>query len=85
MQEITIAAVGDILINGAISMSVKQRDANRYDFDCIFEGVAPILRNADLTIGNLEVPLKGDMPFIKKRIREQGFPCSMDPSNLPRR
>lgn len=82
MQEITIAAVGDILINGAISMSVKQRDANLYDFDSIFEGVAPFLRDADLTIGNLEVPLKGDMPFVKKKNPRTGFPMFNGPEQL---
>ncbi|SFL76114.1 poly-gamma-glutamate synthesis protein (capsule biosynthesis protein) [Paenibacillus sp. 1_12] len=82
MQEITIAAVGDILINGAISMSVKQIDTNLYDFDSIFEDVAPILRDADLTIGNLEVPLKGNMPFIKKKNPRTGFPMFNGPEPL---
>jgi hypothetical protein len=42
LKEITIAAVGDILINGAISLSVKQPSANQYDFDSIYQKKEPI-------------------------------------------
>jgi hypothetical protein len=82
MQEITIAAVGDILINGAISMSVKQSGTNLYNFDSIFESVSPYLRAADLTIGNLEVPMKGDTPFIKRKNPQTGFPLFNSPEQL---
>ncbi|NHN31802.1 CapA family protein [Paenibacillus agricola] len=82
MQEITIAAVGDILINGAISMSVKNKGTNLYNFDSIFESVAPYLQAADLTIGNLEVPLMGDTPFIKKKNPLTGYPIFNAPEPL---
>lgn len=38
--------------------------------------VTPLLQEADLTIGNLEIPLKGDTPFIKKEIQKQETPFS---------
>src|SRR4051794_34368313 len=82
MTEIKIAAVGDILINGKISMSVKQPGENNYHFDSIFEEVSPYLQEADLTIGNLEVPLKGDFPFIKRKNPQTGFPLFNAPETL---
>lgn len=82
MTEIKIAAVGDLLINGKICMSVKQKGENTYNFDYLFEAVAPLLQEADLTIGNLEIPLKGDTPFVKKRNPKTGFPLFNAPEQL---
>ncbi|WP_372661619.1 CapA family protein [Cohnella sp.] len=82
MIEIKIAAVGDLLINGKICMSVKQTGENIYNFDSIFEEVSPYLQEADLTIGNLEIPLKGDTPFIKKRNPKTGCPLFNAPEQL---
>lgn len=44
--------------------------------------VAPLLQEADLTIGNLEIPLKGDTPFIKKRNPKTGHPLFNAPEQL---
>jgi len=84
MSEITIAAVGDILINGMISLSAKlpNQDKAAYDFDSIFEEIAPVLQQADLTIGNLETPLSGDEPFVRKRNPATGNPLFNSPEAL---
>ncbi|MBP1996578.1 CapA family protein [Paenibacillus eucommiae] len=82
MTEIKIAAVGDLLINRNICMSVKSPGEHLYTFDSLFEEVAPYLQEADLTIGNLEIPLKGDKPFIKKRNPKTGCPLFNCPEQL---
>ena len=84
MSEITIAAVGDILINGMISLSAKlpNEGADVYDYDPIFREIAPVLQQADLAIGNLETPLYGNKPFIKKRNPATGNPLFSTPEAL---
>jgi len=57
--DITIAAVGDFLIKTRIIRSAKVSGEKRFSFDEIFEPVAPYLREADLTIGNLETTFSG--------------------------
>ncbi|MFE5318789.1 CapA family protein [Paenibacillus sp. NPDC056579] len=57
--EITIAAVGDFLIKTRIIRSAKVSGDKNFSFDEIFEPVAPYLREADLTIGNLETTFSG--------------------------
>ncbi|OBZ07693.1 MULTISPECIES: CapA family protein [Bacillales] len=57
--DITIAAVGDFLIKTRIINSVKVSGEKGYDFDKLFEAVAPHLRSADFTIGNLETNFGG--------------------------
>ncbi len=84
MSEITIAAVGDILINGMISLSAKLPNVGEdvYDYDPIFREIAPVLQQADLTIGNLETPLYGNEPFVKKRNPATGNPLFSTPESL---
>jgi poly-gamma-glutamate capsule biosynthesis protein CapA/YwtB (metallophosphatase superfamily) len=84
MSEITIAAVGDILINGMISLSAKLpgHEQTVYDYDPIFKEIAPVLQQADLTIGNLETPLSGNEPFVKKRNPATGNPLFNTPESL---
>ncbi|MGO4108419.1 CapA family protein [Paenibacillus sp. YAF4_2] len=55
--EITITAVGDFLMKTRIINSCKGEKG--YSFDHLFEPIAPYLRNADLTIGNLETVFAG--------------------------
>jgi poly-gamma-glutamate synthesis protein (capsule biosynthesis protein) len=51
-------AVGDILIHQSVRNSAALPNGS-YDFKPAFELVAPIFRQADLVIGNLENPLAG--------------------------
>lgn len=63
--DITIAAVGDFLMKTRIINSAKVSGERGYDFDKIFEQVAPYLRNADFTIGNLETNFGGTGSDLK--------------------
>lgn len=67
MATITLAAVGDLLMKGVIIESARRTDRGRkkesYAFGPIFAKVAPYLRKADLTIGNLETTFSGPRWF----------------------
>ncbi|WP_409342937.1 CapA family protein [Paenibacillus sp. MBLB4367] len=58
--EITIAAIGDLLMKKSVIAAAKRAGGgNRHAFDGMFAKVAPLLRGADLTIGNLETTFAG--------------------------
>lgn len=52
-DRLTIAAVGDLLIHGALQ---RQGLAESDGFESLWRGVAPLLRQADVTYANLEGP-----------------------------
>ena len=56
---ITIAAVGDILIHNTLYFAAYEPDLGIYDFNSQFQYVKPYLENADITIANLETTLAG--------------------------
>jgi poly-gamma-glutamate capsule biosynthesis protein CapA/YwtB (metallophosphatase superfamily) len=58
-NEITIAAVGDILMRNKLILAAQLPGERHYSFDGMFEKVAPYLQKADLTIGNLETNFAG--------------------------
>ncbi len=65
------AAVGDILMHGAVKESAAAAAAgdNHEGYGALFAGVAPALRDADLTFANLETPVapkadRGSRPFV---------------------
>ncbi len=71
------AAVGDILMHGAVKDSAKAAavrgkdgaSTNHEGYAALFEDVAPALRDADLTFANLETPIapkadRGSRPFV---------------------
>jgi poly-gamma-glutamate capsule biosynthesis protein CapA/YwtB (metallophosphatase superfamily) len=57
--EITIAAVGDIIIHQSILESAYNEPKRQYDFRKIFEPVAPYLAAADYTVCALESRMAG--------------------------
>lgn len=58
MKTVKISAVGDILMwEKQIQAALKAK--NTYSFDYIFKDVAPYLKHADITIGNLETTFSG--------------------------
>jgi len=57
--DITIAAVGDILIHNTLYFGAYQPDTETYDFSHQFIYVKPYLENADITLANLETTLSG--------------------------
>ncbi|OEF96673.1 CapA family protein [Desulfuribacillus alkaliarsenatis] len=58
MTTINIAAVGDILM-WRPQINAARANGGSYSFDKMFKEVMPELKNADLTIGNLETTLSG--------------------------
>ncbi|SDC17608.1 poly-gamma-glutamate synthesis protein (capsule biosynthesis protein) [Paenibacillus sp. UNCCL117] len=82
---VQIAAVGDILIPESIIRS-SRRGASEYSFAPVFRYVAPLLRQADLTIGNLEVPLvdAGGHERFTYRHPKTGFYSFHAPGQLAR-
>ncbi|MDF2962347.1 MAG: hypothetical protein K0S39_4082 [Paenibacillus sp.] len=74
-NEIKIVAVGDILMSTSLieSSKIANHRPERYDFSPIFQHAAPILQDADLTIGNLEIPLAGREQNYTRRHPRTGF------------
>ena len=54
-DQITLAAVGDIMLGGEILQYIQQ-----YGAEFPFEHVAPIFKNSDISFGNLECPLTNE-------------------------
>ncbi|KJB89562.1 capsule biosynthesis protein CapA [Paenibacillus sp. E194] len=85
MTVIKIAAVGDILMKSEIIGSAKQPDG--YQFEPIFEQVAPYIQEHDFAIGNLETTFSGatwhDDDILKpkgsNRWKEQRHPVTRYP------
>ncbi|WP_025703968.1 CapA family protein [Paenibacillus graminis] len=76
MTEIQIAAVGDLMVKRYIISEARQSDGT-YSFDPLFAKVAPYLKQADLTIGNLETTFAGNGPNSRRTLRSSGpiFKC----------
>ncbi|MCC5909618.1 MAG: CapA family protein [Clostridiaceae bacterium] len=58
--EIVIAAVGDIMVHGPQLRAQYDSESNQYDFTNNFQFVKDYLKEADLTIGNLETTFAGE-------------------------
>ncbi|MBD2868212.1 CapA family protein [Paenibacillus arenilitoris] len=71
--EFKLAAVGDILMMGSLIASAKRPNEAEYDFEPVFQHVAPLLKQADLVIGNLETPLAGPEADYTRRNPRTGF------------
>lgn len=81
MASIKIAAVGDILM-WANQIRSARTSYGRYSFDYMFKEVAPILKDADLTIGNLETTLSGREKYYQRVNTEIGGPSFNCPDEL---
>lgn len=80
--DITIAAVGDLLMKNRIIASAKVPGEGRYGlFHDIFDHVAPYLRNADFTIGNLETTFSGANIITKQKAKAPLDVFTMDRRN----
>ena len=55
---VRIRAVGDLMAH-AVQLRAASRGEGRFDWSSTFEGVRPLLEDADLTYGNLETTLSG--------------------------
>ncbi|MDR6224289.1 CapA family protein [Desmospora profundinema] len=72
-QQVRVAAVGDIMMHNTQITAGKQPDGG-YHFTPFFQEVAPFLKDADVTIGNLETTLPGE-PYT-------GYPLFRSPGAL---
>ncbi len=61
-SEAKLIAVGDIMMHLPQTQSGYDASAKTYNFDTFFSEITPFLEG-DWVIGNLEVPLAGDLPF----------------------
>lgn len=81
MSSIKIAAVGDILM-WANQIRSARTSNGAYSFDYMFKKVEPLLRNADLTIGNLETTLSGRERYYQRVNSVIGGPAFNCPDEL---
>ncbi|TVY11761.1 CapA family protein [Paenibacillus cremeus] len=75
MPEIRIAAVGDLMVK--LHLISEARLPDGYSFDRLFSEVAPFLKRADLTIGNLETTFAGSDSGTHRKRKSAGplFSC----------
>lgn len=74
MTEILIAAVGDLMVKRYIISDAEKSDGT-YHFDPLFQKVAPFLKKADLTIGNLETTFAGARGRARQQSGGPKFKC----------
>lgn len=72
--ELSLLFIGDIMQHGPQIRAAYNDSLKVYDYSSCFEHIAPIARNTDATIANLEVTLAG-RPF-------KGYPQFSSPDNL---
>ncbi len=73
--KVKLLFVGDIMGHSTQISSAEIEKNERYDYSPCFEYVAPILKQADLAIGNLELTLPGKPPY-------QGYPMFRSPEDV---
>lgn len=76
VNQVTIAAIGDIMVHGAQLKSAWNAEHDTYDFAPVFSPVKDFLSAADVTIGNLETTLPGREKLYR------GYPCFGTPDAL---
>jgi poly-gamma-glutamate synthesis protein (capsule biosynthesis protein) len=74
-HHLKLAFVGDIMGHGSQITAAEVWKDSVYDYSPCFEYVAPILKEADLAIGNLELTLPGKGPYT-------GYPRFRSPDDL---
>lgn len=75
-QRITLMAVGDIMVHQEQLEAAWDNERQSYNFHPFFVKVAPLFKEADLVIGNLETTLSG------KAARYTGYPEFNTPESL---
>lgn len=81
MSSIKISAVGDIMMWGNQIRSART-SSDSYSFDYMFNEIAPLLRDSDLTIGNLETTFSGRERYYQRNNRAIGGPAFNCPDEL---
>lgn len=75
LQRFKLLFVGDIMQHKPQIKSAEIIPNQAYDYESCFKYVSPIIEQADLAIGNLEVTLPGKPPY-------QGYPQFRSPDDL---
>ncbi len=73
-KEISLLFLGDIMQHDLQIQSAYNAKTKKYDFSSQFEHIQPIIKNADVVIGNLEVTFSGK-PY-------KGYPRFSSPDQL---
>lgn len=73
--KVKLVFVGDIMGHDSQITSAEIEKNKLYDYAPCFEYIEPILKNADLAIGNLELTLPGKPPY-------KGYPRFRSPNDL---
>ncbi len=73
VERLRLIFAGDIMVHQAQILSAQTPEG--YDFDASFEYVKPLLQSADLAIGNLELTMPGEEPYL-------GYPMFRCPEEL---
>lgn len=75
IYRVKLVFVGDIMGHDSQIASAEVEKNTLYNYSPCFEYIEPILKNADLAIGNLELTLPGKPPY-------KGYPRFRSPNNL---
>ena len=70
IRDVNLVAVGDVMLGRWVGRRIK-----REGVDSPFRSVAPLLRNADLAVGNLECALTGAHFTVEKRFLLRASPA----------
>lgn len=72
-ETLRLIFTGDIMVHQSQILAAKTPEG--YDFNACFEYVKPLLQSADLAIGNLELTMPGEEPYL-------GYPMFRCPEEL---
>lgn len=73
-NEIRMIFAGDIMVHQS-QLDAAKREDDTFDFSPVFRYISPLLQEADLAIGNLELTLPGKPPYT-------GYPNFRSPDTL---
>lgn len=73
---VKFVVIGDVMGHDAQLASAYDKDCKCYNYEPVFEDIAPLLKGADYTIGNLETTLPG------KQSLYSGYPQFGSPDSL---
>ncbi len=74
-ETLRLIFAGDIMVHRAQILAAQEADGEGYDFRNSFDCIKPVLESADLAIGNLELTMPGEEPFL-------GYPMFRCPEEL---
>lgn len=91
-KKIRMIFAGDIMVHRGQLESAEVRKDQEYDFENCFKFIRPVLQEADLAIGNLELTLPGEPPYagyptfrspdvLAKELRHAGFDLLVTANN----